>query len=48
MQDLGETWQAEIDAEGEGEQARTLRSLQAAALTWRIAFGPRAGTRWWR
>ena len=43
VQDLGETWLAGIDADGEGEQARTLRPLQAAALTYRIAFGPRAG-----
>ncbi|MDN8842646.1 transposase, partial [Staphylococcus aureus] len=25
------------------EEARTLRPLQAAAITYRIAFGPRAG-----
>jgi len=40
-QDLGETWLAELETDG-GE-ARTLRLLQAAALTYRIAFGPRAG-----
>jgi len=27
----------------EGEESRTLRPLQAAAITYRIAFGPRAG-----
>ena len=45
VQELGETWLAEIDVDGEGgsEEARTLRPLQAAALTYRIAFGPRAG-----
>ena len=29
--------------DGDGEEARTLRPLQAAAITYRIAFGPRAG-----
>jgi hypothetical protein len=38
---VGQTWLAEPDADG--EQARTLRPLQAAAVTYRIAFGPRAG-----
>jgi hypothetical protein len=28
---------------GRGDEARTLRPLQAAAVTERIAFGPRAG-----
>ena len=28
---------------GAGEEARALRPLQAAAITYRIAFGPRAG-----
>ena len=41
VQDLDETWLAEPD--GDSEEARTLRPLQAAALTYRIAFGPRAG-----
>ena len=41
VQDLDETWLAEAD--GDSEVARTLRPLQAAALTYRIAFGPRAG-----
>jgi hypothetical protein len=41
VQDLGQTWLAEPDADG--EDARTLRPLQAAAITYRIAFGPRAG-----
>ena len=27
----------------DGEESRTLRPLQAAAITYRIAFGPRAG-----
>ena len=29
--------------DGDGDEARTLRPLQAAAITCRIAFGPRAG-----
>ena len=31
------------DNDGYSEEARTLRPLQAAACTYRIAFGPRAG-----
>jgi hypothetical protein len=38
---MGQTYLAEPDAGG--EEARTLRPLQAAAITYRIAFGPRAG-----
>ena len=38
---LGQTYPAEPDADG--EEARALRPLQAAAVTYRIAFGPRAG-----
>jgi hypothetical protein len=38
---LDQTYPAEPDADG--EEARTLRPLQAAAVTYRIAFGPRAG-----
>jgi hypothetical protein len=41
VEDMGRTYLAESDAGGEG--ARTLRPLQAAAVTYRIAFGPRAG-----
>jgi hypothetical protein len=41
VKDMGQTYLAEPDAEG--EEARTLRPLQAAAITYRIAFGPRAG-----
>jgi hypothetical protein len=41
VEDTGQSWLAEPDAEG--EEARTLRPLQAAAITYRIAFGPRAG-----
>jgi hypothetical protein len=38
---MGPTYLA--DPEADGEEARTLRPLQAAAVTYRIAFGPRAG-----
>ena len=41
VEDMGQTYLAEPDADG--EEARTLRPLQAAAVTYRIAFGPRAG-----
>ena len=39
--EMGQTYLAEPDADG--EEARTLRPLQAAAITPHIAFGPRAG-----
>jgi hypothetical protein len=38
---MGQTLLAEPDADG--DETRTLRPLQAAAITCRIAFGPRAG-----
>jgi len=41
VEDMGQTYLAESDADG--EESRTLRLLQAAAITYRIAFGPRAG-----
>ncbi len=41
VEDTGQTYLAEPDADG--DEARTLRPLQAAAVTYRIAFGPRAG-----
>ncbi len=41
LEEMGQTYLAEPDADG--EDARTLRPLQAAAITYRIAFGPRAG-----
>ncbi len=44
VKEMGQTWLAEPDADG--DEARTLRPLQAAAITYRIAFGPRAGHRW--
>ena len=36
-------WTVELPALRVGAEARTLRPLQAAAITYRIAFGPRAG-----
>ncbi len=41
VQEMGQTFLAEND--GESDDARTLHPLQAAAITYRIAFGPRAG-----
>jgi hypothetical protein len=38
---MGQTYLAEPDADA--DEARTLRPSQAAAVTYRIAFGPRAG-----
>jgi hypothetical protein len=39
--EMGQPYLADSDVDG--EEARTLRPLQAAAITYRIAFGPRAG-----
>ena len=41
IEEMGQTYMAEPDADG--DEARTLWPLQAAAVTYRIAFGPRAG-----
>jgi len=41
VEEMGQTCLAQADEDG--EEARTLRPLQAAAITYRIAFGPRAG-----
>ena len=41
VEDMGQTYLAE--PQSDGEEARTLRPLQAAAITYRVAFGPRAG-----
>jgi hypothetical protein len=41
VEDMGQTYLAQPDADD--ERARTLRPLQAAAITYRIAFGARAG-----
>ena len=41
VEEEGATYLADGDADS--DDARTLRPLQAAACTYRIAFGPRAG-----
>ena len=41
VEEEGSTYMADNDADS--DEARTLRPLQAAACTYRIAFGPRAG-----
>jgi len=41
VEEMGQTYLAEPDADG--DEVRSLRPLQAAAVTYRIAFGPRAG-----
>ena len=43
VEDMGQTYLAEPDADG--DEARTLRPLQAAAVTYRIASGPVPGKR---
>ena len=40
VEEEGSTYMADND--GDSDEARTLRPLQAAACTYRIAFGPRA------
>ncbi len=41
IEEMGQTYLAEPDVNA--NEGRTLRPLQAAAVTYRIAFGPRAG-----
>ena len=41
IEEQGQTYMADDD--GDSDEARVLRPLQAAACTYRIAFGPRAG-----
>jgi hypothetical protein len=41
VEEVGSTYMA--DSDGDSDEARVLRPLQAAACTYRIAFGPRAG-----
>jgi hypothetical protein len=41
VEEEGSTYLADND--GDSDEARTLRPRQAAACTYRIAFGPRAG-----
>ena len=38
-----EGWTYRADFDGDSEEARSLRSLQATACTYRVAFSPRAG-----
>ena len=40
VEEQGQTYMAD---DGDSDEARVLRPLQAAACTYRIAFGPRAG-----
>jgi hypothetical protein len=39
----GSSYLADAEADADSDEARALRPLQAAACTYRIAFGPRAG-----
>ncbi|MGL6111515.1 MAG: hypothetical protein ACRC2B_15600 [Rubrivivax sp.] len=41
IEEQGQTYMTDND--GDSDEARALRPLQAAACTYRIAFGPRAG-----
>jgi hypothetical protein len=41
VEEQGQTYMA--DSDDDSDEARVLRPLQAAACTYRIAFGPRAG-----
>ncbi len=41
VEEEGSTYVADND--GDSDEARTIRPLQAAACTYRIALGPRAG-----
>jgi hypothetical protein len=41
VEQMGQSYPAK--AEADGDKARTLRPLQAAAVAHRIAFGPRVG-----
>ncbi|MDP1901891.1 MAG: hypothetical protein Q8K96_15755, partial [Rubrivivax sp.] len=41
LEEQGQTYMADNDADS--DEARALRPLQAAACTYRIVFGPRAG-----
>jgi hypothetical protein len=43
IEEMGQTYLADPDADADGDEVRTLRPLQAAAVAYRIAFGPRAG-----
>ena len=43
VEEEGSTDMADSDSDSDSDEARVLRPLQAAACTYRIAFGPRAG-----
>ncbi|MEO7851495.1 MAG: transposase [Rubrivivax sp.] len=43
VEEQGQTYIADADGDSDSDEARVLRPLQAAACTYRIAFGPRAG-----
>jgi len=43
VEEQGQTYLADADTDADSDEARVLRPLQAAACTYRIAFGPRAG-----
>ena len=43
VEEEGLTHMADSDSDGDSDEARVRRPLQAAACTYRIAFGPRAG-----
>jgi hypothetical protein len=43
VEEIGQARPALAEPDADGDEARTLQPLQAAAITHRIAFGPRAG-----
>ena len=43
VEEEGSTYMADSDSDGDSDEAHVPRPLQAAACTYRIAFGPRAG-----
>jgi hypothetical protein len=43
VEEQGQTYMADNDDSADSDEARVLRPLQAAACTYRIAFGPRTG-----
>jgi hypothetical protein len=48
IEEMADTWLADPSPGADGAEACTLRLLQAAAITYRIAFGPRRRARAWR
>ena len=43
VEEEGSTYMTNNDNDGDSDEARVLRPLQAAACTYRISFGPRTG-----